>query len=43
MADSTEALEDKMPGLSQTDCLAGKGSEGDIIIIIIIIMYRVRQ
>jgi len=29
MADSTEALEDKMPGLSQTDCLAGKGSEGD--------------
>ena len=29
MADSTEALEDKVPGLSQTDCLAGKGSEGD--------------
>ena len=29
MADSTDVLEDKMPGLSQTDCLAGKGSEGD--------------
>ena len=27
MADSTEALEDKMPGLSQTDCMAGKGSD----------------
>ena len=22
-------LEDKIPGLSQTDCLIGKGSEGD--------------
>jgi len=45
MADSTDVLEDKIPGVSQTDCLTGKGSEGDrgpcaacqsIIIIIII-------
>jgi len=29
MADSMDVLEDKIPGLSQTDCLIGKGSEGD--------------
>jgi len=29
MADSTVVREDKIPGLSQTDCLTGKGSEGD--------------
>jgi len=47
MADSTDVLEDKIPGVPQTDCLTGKGSEGDrgpcaacqsIIIIIIIII-----
>ena len=27
MADSTVVREDKIPGLSQTDCLTGKGSE----------------
>ena len=29
MADSTVVREDKIPGLSQTDCLTYKGSEGD--------------
>ena len=29
MTDSTDVLEDKMPGLSQTHCLIGKGFEGD--------------
>jgi len=29
MADSTVVREDKIPGLSQTDCLTGKESEGD--------------
>jgi len=29
MADSTVVRKDKIPGLSQTDCLTGKGSEGD--------------
>ena len=29
MADVTVVWEDKIPGLSQTDCLTGKGSEGD--------------
>jgi len=29
MEASTMAREDKMPGLSQNDCLSGKGSEGD--------------
>jgi len=29
MADSTVVREDKIPGLTQTDCLTGIGSEGD--------------
>ena len=29
MADTTVVREDKIPGLSQTDCLTGKGSKGD--------------